>query len=112
MEKIRYSLVVPVFNEEAVIAETNRRLTGVMDSLGELYEIIYVNDGSRDRSGELLRSFCQADPRIKLLTFSRNFGHQTAITAGMDHASGDAVIVIDADLQDPPEIIPQMPSVV
>ncbi|HAL74035.1 MAG TPA: glycosyltransferase [Clostridiales bacterium] len=108
MEKIRYSLVVPVFNEEAVIEETNRRLTGVMAGLDEPYEIIYINDGSRDRSGSLLRSFCQADPRVKLLTFSRNFGHQTAITAGMDYAAGDAVIVIDADLQDPPEIIPQM----
>ena len=100
--------VVPLYNEEAVIEETNRRLTAVMNSLGKTYEIIYINDGSRDRTGSLARAICAADPRIKLITFSRNFGHQTAITAGMDHAGGDAVIIIDADLQDPPEIIPQM----
>lgn len=108
MEKSRYSLVVPVFNEEAVIGETNRRLTGVMSALNEPYEIIYINDGSRDKTGLVIMEICRTDPRVKLLTFSRNFGHQTAITAGMDYASGDAVIVIDADLQDPPEIIPQM----
>lgn len=108
MEKARYSLVVPVFNEEAVIGETNRRLTGVMSALNEPYEIIYINDGSRDKTGLVIMEICRTDPRVKLLTFSRNFGHQTAITAGMDYASGDAVIVIDADLQDPPEIIPQM----
>lgn len=108
MDKIRFSLVVPLYNEEAVIEETNRRLTAVMNSLNENYEIIYINDGSRDRTGLLAREFCAADPRIKLITFSRNFGHQTAITAGMDHAGGEAVIIIDADLQDPPEIIPQM----
>lgn len=108
MDKIRFSLVVPLYNEEAVIEETNRRLTAVMNSLNENYEIIYINDGSRDRTGLLARELCAADPRIKLITFSRNFGHQTAITAGMDHAGGEAVIIIDADLQDPPEIIPQM----
>ncbi len=108
MEKTRYSLVVPVFNEEAVIEETNRRLSAVMTELHESFEIIYINDGSRDQTGLLLRGLCDADPRIKLLSFSRNFGHQTAITAGMDYACGDAVIVIDADLQDPPEIIPKM----
>jgi polyisoprenyl-phosphate glycosyltransferase len=108
MEHIRYSLVVPVYNEEAVIAETHRRLTGVMSGIGEPYEIIYINDGSFDGTGFLIRTICQADDHAKLLTFSRNFGHQTAITAGMDHASGEAVIVIDADLQDPPEVIPEM----
>lgn len=108
MGKARYSLVVPVFNEEAVIGETNRRLTGVMSALNDSYEIIYINDGSRDQTGLLIQEICRTDSRVKLLTFSRNFGHQTAITAGMDYASGDAVIVIDADLQDPPEIIPEM----
>ncbi len=108
MEKIRYSLVVPLYNEEAVIEETNRRLTSVLNELNESYEIIYVNDGSRDLTASLVRSFCEADPKIKLITFSRNFGHQTAITAGMDYACGEAIIIIDADLQDPPEIIPQM----
>ena len=108
METIRFSVVVPVYQEEAVIQETHRRLTAVLENLGESWELIYVNDGSRDRTGLIVRDFCRLDPRVKLLTLSRNFGHQTAITAGMDHAGGDAVIVIDADLQDPPEIIPQM----
>ncbi|MEA4889827.1 MAG: glycosyltransferase family 2 protein [Clostridiaceae bacterium] len=108
MEEIRFSLVVPLYNEEAVIEENYRRLTGILRGLGKPYEIIYVNDGSRDRTGFLVRNLCRQDPNVKLLTFSRNFGHQTAITAGMDYASGDAVIIIDADLQDPPEIIPQL----
>jgi polyisoprenyl-phosphate glycosyltransferase len=108
MDQVHYSLVVPFYNEEAVIEETHRQLTGVMVALCEPYEIIYVNDGSRDRSGQMVRSICQADPRAKMLTFSRNFGHQTAITAGMDYSSGAAVIIIDADLQDPPNIIPAM----
>ena len=108
MNGIRYSLVVPLYNEEAVIEACHQRLTAVLDSLDGNWEIIYVNDGSRDRTGQLARQLCQTDPRVKLLTFSRNFGHQCAITAGMDHAAGDAVIIIDADLQDPPELIPQM----
>ena len=108
MDGIRYSLVVPLYNEEAVIEACHQRLTAVLDGLDGSWEIIYVNDGSRDRTGKLARQFCQADDRVKLLTFSRNFGHQCAITAGMDHAAGDAVIIIDADLQDPPELIPEM----
>ena len=108
MNGIRYSLVVPLYNEEAVIAACHERLAAVLEGLGESWEIIYVNDGSRDRTGLLVRQLCQADDRVKLITFSRNFGHQAAITAGMDHAAGDAVIIIDADLQDPPEVIPQM----
>jgi polyisoprenyl-phosphate glycosyltransferase len=108
MEPVRYSLVVPLYNEEAVIGETHRQLTAVMTDLAEPFEIIYINDGSRDRTGELARAICLADPRAKLLTFSRNFGHQTAITAGMDYAAGEAIVVIDADLQDPPAVIPQM----
>jgi polyisoprenyl-phosphate glycosyltransferase len=110
MEKIRHSVVVPLYNEELVIEETHRRLSGVMTSLHEPYEIIYINDGSQDRTGLIVREICQADSHAKLLTFSRNFGHQTAITAGMDHAAGEAVIVIDADLQDPPDLIPEMIS--
>jgi polyisoprenyl-phosphate glycosyltransferase len=108
MEPVRFSLVVPLYNEEAVLAETHRQLTAVMAALQEPYEIIYVNDGSRDGTGGLARSICLADPHAKLLTFSRNFGHQTAVTAGMDYSAGEAVIVIDADLQDPPAIIPAM----
>ncbi len=108
MEPVRYSLVVPLYNEEAVLGETQRQLTAVMEDLAETYEIIYVNDGSHDRTGELARAICQADPRTKLLTFSRNFGHQSAITAGMDYAAGEAIVVIDADRQVPPSVIPQM----
>ncbi len=108
MGNIRYSIVVPLYNEEAVIDSCHERLLRVMDQLGQPWEIIYINDGSRDRTGLLARQLCASDSRVKLLTFSRNFGHQAAITAGMDHASGDAVIIIDADLQDPPELIPAM----
>ncbi len=108
MQHPRYSVVLPVYNEEAVILESCRRIRATMVALGEPFEIIAINDGSRDRSASLLRELCQQDPVFKLISFSRNFGHQTAITAGMDHASGDAIIVIDADLQDPPEVIPGM----
>ena len=108
MQKVRYSVVVPVYNEEAVIMESCRRIRATMAAQGEPFEIIAVNDGSRDQTAALLKELCRQDPVFKLISFSRNFGHQTAITAGMDHASGDAVIIIDADLQDPPEIIPEM----
>ena len=108
MQDVDISLVVPLFNEEEVILETHTRLAGVLNQSGYSFEIIYVNDGSRDRTAELVRTICSQEPQTKMLTFSRNFGHQTAITAGMDHASGRAIIVMDADLQDPPEIIPQM----
>ncbi|MGI5970389.1 MAG: glycosyltransferase family 2 protein [Oscillospiraceae bacterium] len=102
------SVVVPLFNEEAVIGESCRRLRETMEQCGEEYEIILVNDGSRDRTPELAKEICRADPNFRLISFSRNFGHQTAITAGMDKAGGDAVIVIDADLQDPPQVMLQM----
>ncbi|MDR0671826.1 MAG: glycosyltransferase family 2 protein [Oscillospiraceae bacterium] len=108
MQAVRYSVVVPVYNEEAVIEETCRRLTGVMEKLGEPYEIIFVNDGSRDTTPQKAAALCRGDIRLRLLSFARNFGHQAAITAGMEYAVGDAVIVIDADLQDPPELIPAM----
>ena len=107
-ETIKLSVVVPVYNEEAVIIETCKRLKIVMDSLGETYEIIFVNDGSRDRTAFIINEICETDKNIKFIDFSRNFGHQLAITAGMDYAVGEAIIVIDADLQDPPEVIPQM----
>ena len=106
-EKI-YSVVVPVFNEEAVIAESYKRLKNVMDSTNESYEIIFVNDGSIDKTEEIIEDICKRDENIKLLNFSRNFGHQAAITAGMRESSGNAVVVIDADLQDPPEVIIEM----
>jgi len=104
----RYTILVPAHDEEAVLGECHRRLKEVMDSMGEPYEMIFIDDGSRDRTAEILRGLAAADARVKVLSFSRNFGHQVAISAGMDHASGSAVIVIDADLQDPPGIIPLM----
>ena len=105
---IRYSIVVPVFNEELVVEESYKRLKQVMDSTNEPYELIFVNDGSRDKTAELVSSLCDRDKNVRLINFSRNFGHQTAITAGMDNSSGQAVVVIDADLQDPPEVILDM----
>jgi polyisoprenyl-phosphate glycosyltransferase len=103
------SVVVPVYNEAEVIGEMYRRLTGAASSLPELdYELVVVDDGSRDSSYQDLLTLARTDPRLRVLKLSRNFGHQTAITAGVDVARGDAVVVIDADLQDPPEVIPQL----
>lgn len=107
-KEIVCSVVVPVFNEEQVVLESYKRLKQVMDSTGESYEIIFVNDGSRDKTVFIISQICEKDKNIKLISFSRNFGHQVAITAGMNHSSGKAVVVIDADLQDPPEVIPEM----
>lgn len=106
--EIVYSVVVPLFNEELVINESYRRLKAVMDSTNENYEIVFVNDGSKDKTEYIAESICKQDEKIKLINFSRNFGHQAAITAGMNEASGNAIVVIDADLQDPPETILQM----
>lgn len=100
------SLVLPVFNEEATIPELYRRLTVVLESLGEPYEIIFVNDGSADRSFHFLAELARQNWRVKVVNFSRNFGHQIAITAGLDYSRGQAVVVMDADLQDPPEVLP------
>jgi dolichol-phosphate mannosyltransferase len=104
--KVLLSVVVPCFNEEAVIGLTHRRL---LESLGADasfdLEIVYVNDGSRDRTEEMLFDLAGGDPRVKVVSFTRNFGHQPAVSAGLRYASGDAVAVIDADLQDPPEVI-------
>jgi len=110
MENVRLSIVVPVYCEESVISEFYTRLKKVLDDLGNnaAYDIIFVDDGSTDRSPELLRSLSKQDKSVTIISFSRNFGHQIAITAGIDHAKGDAVVVIDADLQDPPELIPEM----
>lgn len=105
---VTLSIIVPIYNEEAVIPELYKRITGVMDEIGASWEMVCINDGSRDRSVEMLLDLHRADPRIKLLDFSRNFGHQLAITAGLDYAEGDAVVIIDADLQDPPEVIAEM----
>src|SRR3954452_2506865 len=103
-----YSLVIPVFNEEAVLPVLLRRLDALMDRLDARAETIFVDDGSRDCSSIILRAKAKDDPRYRYIGLTRNFGHQIAITAGMDAASGDAVVVMDADLQDPPEVVEQM----
>jgi dolichol-phosphate mannosyltransferase len=103
-----FSLVVPIWNEEEVIPALYERVVSVMEETGEPWELVCVNDGSLDRSLEMLLALRDQDPRIKVIDFSRNFGHQIAITAGTDFAEGDAVIVMDADLQDPPEVVLQM----
>jgi dolichol-phosphate mannosyltransferase len=103
------SVVVPCYNEEAVIAETHRQLREILQSLpGAGYEIIYVDDGSKDRTVEILQALYQHDAHVRVVTLSRNFGHQIAVTAGIDHATGDAVVLIDADLQDDPVVIKLM----
>jgi dolichol-phosphate mannosyltransferase len=106
--EIIYSIVVPVYNEEAILPMFVERLTRLLEGMGEPFEIIFVNDGSRDTSPSLLREFRAKDERVKYVSLSRNFGHQVAITAGLDHAAGAAVVVMDADLQDPPEVIPRL----
>ncbi len=102
------SVVVPCYNEEAVIGVTHPRLAAALAALPVEYEIVYVNDGSRDRTLALLGAIQKADAHVRVIGFSRNFGHQIAVTAGIDHAVGDAVVIIDADLQDPPELIGEM----
>lgn len=102
------SIVAPVYNEEAILHELYRRVAETMDALGESWELVLVNDGSYDRSLEIMHELHEKDPRVKIVSFSRNFGHQIAITAGMDYAQGDAVVIIDADLQDPPDVIAEL----
>ncbi|MDR1619737.1 MAG: glycosyltransferase family 2 protein [Clostridiales bacterium] len=102
------SVIVPVFNEQEVLPVSYQRFTSALRDIGYPYEIIYVDDGSRDGTVDVLRGIARADERVRVLSFSRNFGHQLAVTAGMDTAGGDAVIIIDADLQDPPELIQNM----
>ena len=104
----KLSLVIPVFNEQEVMPESFRRTKAAMDEMGYTYEIIYVDDGSRDGTWEILSQIAAENAQVTALRFSRNFGHQLAVTAGMDAADGDAVIIMDADLQDPPEVIADM----
>ena len=102
------SLVIPVYNEEAVIPELRRRLTEFLTQVDASWEVVFVDDGSKDQSRTLLRDLCNADERFALVALSRNFGHQVAITAGIDFAHGAAVVIMDADLQDPPEVVRDM----
>jgi dolichol-phosphate mannosyltransferase len=100
------SVVAPVYNEDELIEEFHRRVCAAMDGLP--FELVLVDDGSTDGTPLLLDRLADSDPRVKVVSLSRNFGHQTALTAGLDHAAGDAVVMLDADLQDPPELIPTM----
>src|SRR5579864_7496188 len=105
---VRYSIVIPVFNEEATLPVLLHRLDALLDGLDGPAEAIFVDDGSSDASGVVLQARAKDDPRYRYIGLSRNFGHQIAITAGMDAAAGEAVIVMDADLQDPPEVVHQL----
>lgn len=102
------SVIIPMYNEEEVILKTHERLTQVMGQMGLPYELLYVNDGSRDKTLPMMKDVAEEDSHVRLLSFARNRGHQIAVTAGLDNCVGDAAVIIDADLQDPPEIIPDM----
>jgi len=108
MMKYLLSVVVPIYNEEAVLKELYDRLSGVLNKFGERHEIIFINDGSKDRSLEIIAGLKEKDPSMAIIDLSRNFGKEIAMTAGLDYAKGDAVVIIDADLQDPPELIPEL----
>ena len=107
-KRISYSIVIPVFNEEAVLPVLLRRLDLLLGRLDGPAEAIFVDDGSRDSGPIVLQALARRDPRFRFIGLSRNFGHQVAISAGMDAAQGDAVVVMDADLQDPPEVVDEM----
>ena len=102
------SVIIPCYNEELVVQETYKQLTEVMKRTNMDYELIFINDGSRDRTIELLTSLAEEDNAVKIINFARNFGHQCAVTAGINHCHGDLAVIIDADLQDPPEVILDM----
>ncbi len=102
------SIVVPVYNEREVLPLFYGRILAVMQALSQRYELVLVDDGSQDGSAEWMHDLCQREPHIRIVSLSRNFGKEAAVTAGLEHARGDAVILLDADLQDPPELIPQM----
>lgn len=106
--KPEISVVVPCFNEDVVLPETTRRLTASLERIGRSFEIVYVDDGSKDQTPSVLADLHASDPRIRVVRLSRNFGHQIAISAGLEYARGAAVVLIDADLQDPPEVISEM----
>jgi glycosyltransferase involved in cell wall biosynthesis len=108
MQRPALSLIIPVYNEEEIIAELDRRLKAFFREIDETWEVVFVDDGSYDRTPAALKELAAAEPRYKVISFSRNFGHQAAITAGMDRAEGDAVVIMDGDLQDPPEVVSAM----
>ncbi|HEY9844919.1 MAG TPA: glycosyltransferase family 2 protein, partial [Candidatus Caenarcaniphilales bacterium] len=104
----QYSLIIPIYNEEETIPELYRRVISVINRLDGPAELLLIDDGSRDRSLKMIRDLYHQDQRICYLSFARNFGHQTAVTAGLNFVRGEVVVVLDADLQDPPELIPDM----
>jgi dolichol-phosphate mannosyltransferase len=106
--KITYSIIAPIYNEKDNLPELHRRVTEVMDSTGETWELILVDDGSADGSSDIIRALAKKDKHVRPVIFARNFGHQVAVTAGLDYSRGEAVVIIDADLQDPPELILEM----
>ena len=107
MKKI--SLVIPMYFEEQVVEECYNRVTNILNKIAHYdYEILFINDGSKDKTLELLEEIANNDKKIKVISFSRNFGHQAAVTAGLKYATGDAIVIMDADLQDPPELMPDM----
>lgn len=109
MEKNKVSLVIPMYYEEKVAKECYKRVKEVLNSLENYkHEIIFINDGSKDKTIEILQEIAEKDKDVKIISFSRNFGHQAAVTAGLKEVTGDAIVIIDADLQDPPELIPDM----
>ena len=107
-EAVKFSIAVPVYNERESLPELYKRVQDVMDALGEPWELVLIDDGSSDGSTEVIHELARADKRIRPVIFARNFGHQIAITAGLDYSRGEAVVIMDADLQDPPEVIPDL----
>jgi len=106
--KTHITVVVPAYNEQEVLPEFHKRISAVLDSIAIDAEVIYVNDDSTDHTLAIMQRIRGSDPRVAIVDLSRNFGKEVAITAGLDHASGDAIVVIDADLQHPPELIPEL----
>jgi polyisoprenyl-phosphate glycosyltransferase len=106
--KPKYSIIAPVFNEEESLPVLYQRVQEVMNSTGESWELVLIDDGSKDRSAEMMREMAVKDERVRPIIFARNFGHQIAVTAGLDYCRGEAAVIIDADLQDPPEVILEM----
>ena len=106
--KPTYSIIAPVYNEKDCLDTLVKRVGEVMDTTGETWELVIIDDGSQDGSTDIIRKMAKEDERVRAIIFARNFGHQIAVTAGMDYSRGDAVIIIDADLQDPPEVMLEM----
>ena len=104
----KLSVIVPCYNEELVLAESYRRTKEALKKIPLQTEIMYINDGSRDATRFILDGIAASDPNVKVIHFSRNFGHQPAVTAGINHCDADLAVIIDADMQDPPELIPEI----